>query len=76
MQLSEHVDSQHLLPCHQSAYRAHHSTETAVTAVHDEIIRNIDSGKVCVLVLLDPSAAFDTVDHNTLLQILGQRFGV
>jgi hypothetical protein len=73
---SEHVEAEHLLPSHQSAYRAHYSTETAITAVHDELVRNIDSGKVSVLVLLDLSAAFDTVDHNTLLEVLGRRFGV
>ena len=41
-----------------------------------EIMNNIDSGKVSVLVLLDLNAAFDTVDHNTLLEVLGRRFGV
>lgn len=73
---AEHVEAEHLLPSHQSAYRAHHSTETAVIAVHDELVRNIDSGGVSVLVLLDLSAAFDTVDHDILLELLGQRFGV
>ena len=38
--------------------------------------RAIDSGKVCALVLLDLSSAFDTVDHDTLLHIMNQRFGV
>ena len=35
--LKAHFDSQQLLPCRQSAYRAHHSTETAIIAIHDEI---------------------------------------
>ena len=73
--LKAHFDSQQLLPCRQSAYRAHHSTETAI-AVHDEIIRTIDDGNVCALVLLDLSAAFDTVDHQTLIRVLSCRFGV
>ena len=73
---SEHVETEHSLPSHQSAYRANHSTETAVTAVHNELMRNIDSGKVSVLILLDLSAAFDTVDHRTLLQIFNRRFGL
>jgi len=54
---SEHMEAEHLLPSHQSAYRAHYSTETALAAVHDELVCNIDSGKVSVLVLLDLSAA-------------------
>jgi len=74
--LSVHIESQQLLPSCQSAYRAHHSTETAVISIHDEIVRTIDAGDVCAVVLLDLSAAFDTVDHSTLLFVLSRRFGV
>jgi len=49
------------MPSQPSAYWAHHSTETAITAVHDELARNIDSGKVLILVLLDLSATFNMV---------------
>ena len=70
------VETQHLLPDRQSAYRATYSTETAVIAVHDSIVRAIDSGDVCALVLLDLSSAFDTVDHETLMHVLQRRFGV
>ena len=44
--------------------------------MHDEIVRCVDSGDVCALVLLDLSAAFDTVDHQTLLRVLSHRFGI
>jgi hypothetical protein len=71
-----HIESQQLFPCRQSAYRARHSTETAIIAVQGETVRAIDSGDVCALVLLDLSAAFDTVDHQTLLRVLSCRFGV
>jgi len=57
----EHVETQQLLPILRSAYRATYSIETA--AVHDSIVRTIDSGDVCALVLHDPSSAFDTVDY-------------
>ena len=74
--LSVHIESQQLLPSRQSAYRAHHSTETAITSVHDKTVRTIDAGDMCAVVLLDLSAAFDTVDHSTLLSVLSRRFGV
>ena len=52
-----------LFPSNQSAYRRHHNTETAVISVMNDIICAIDRGEVTGLVLLDQSAAFDTVDH-------------
>ena len=65
---SEHAKTHQLLPKRHSAYHAYHSTEMAVTAVHNNMVRNVDkSGKVNVLVLLYLSLAFDTVDHKMLL---------
>ena len=64
VRINEHVEAYNLLPSRQSAYRAHHSTETAVIDVHNRIVRNMDRGRhASVLVLLDLSSAFDTVDH-------------
>ena len=74
--LSAHMDSQALLPSTQSAYRKYHSTETSLVRIHNDIVSAIDQGQVAALVLLDLSAAFDTVDHEVLLNILQQRFGV
>ena len=67
-----------LLPNRQSAYRPHDSTETAIIAMHDEIVKTVDSGDVDVytVVLLDLSVAFDSVDHQILLQILNKRLAV
>jgi hypothetical protein len=72
----KHADDYNLLPARQSAYRAHYSTETAVVSVHNDLVRAIDDGNVSILVLLDLSAAFDTVDHQTLVEVLNKRFGI
>ena len=65
-----------LLPELQSAYRAHHSTETAVLKVLGDILRAIDGGGLAALMLLDLSAAFDTVDHTILLRRLKVSYGM
>jgi len=59
----------------QSAYRAHHSTETAVLKVIGDILLSLDSDNLALLSLLDLSAAFDTVDHDTLLRRLQTSYG-
>ena len=60
----------------QSAYRKFHSTETALLKLTNDIMDTIDSGKVTFLAALDMSAAFDTLDHTTLLHRLEHTFGL
>ena len=64
--LIAYSDSNNLTPDFQSAYRRNHSTETALMGLYNDMIRVIDSGQVGALVLLDMSAAFDTVDHQIM----------
>jgi len=59
-----------------SSFSLHFSTETALLLVHNDIIRVVNRGDLVPLVLLDLSAAFDTVDHGCLLSILERRFCV
>ena len=53
-----------------------HSTETALVSVHDDILRAIDDKKCILLIMLDPSAAFDIVDHEILLRRLSCMLGI
>lgn len=74
--LVDHKNKNSLYVKMQSAYREGHSTETALVRIENDILRAIDTGKCVFLVLLDMSAAFDTVDHNVLLKRLSDRFGI
>ena len=60
----------------QSAYKACHSTETALIRVQNDILVSMDQHYGVVLVLLDLSAAFDTIDHDNLLHQLSERLGI
>lgn len=71
-----HAEDNKLFPVRQSSYRRGHSTETAVLCVHNDLVRAIDEQRITGLVMLDLSAAFDTVDHSILLSVLEKRFGV
>ncbi len=53
-----------------------HSTESALLKMFNDILLAVDSGKNTVLLLLDLTAAFDTVDHNILLCRLEHLFGI
>jgi len=69
-----HAEQLLLFPARQSANRHFHSIETVVTSILNDAIRVADEGKVACLVLLDLSVAFDTVDHNILLDVLQRWF--
>ena len=75
-QLLEYLSSADLLPPLQSGFRPGYSTETAVLRVLADILQAVDRGDLAALVLLDLSAAFDTVDHSILLQRLQLTFDI
>ena len=66
-QPKKHVTANDLDEKFQSAYKNYHSTETAIVRVHNNILWALDKGKPEILLLLDLKAAFDTVNHSTLL---------
>ncbi len=69
-QLNNHFSINKLYPKLHSAYRKYHSTETALLKVTNDILLNMNSQRVSLLVLLYLSAAFDTIDHSILLNRL------
>ena len=76
MQLEEHFQINNLEDERQSAYKRHHSTETLLLKVQNDIMVSLDKQQATMLVLLDLSAAFDTIDHNILLKRLKLRYGI
>ena len=75
-QLNAHLSLHSLMPAYQSAYRHHHSTETALLRITTDLLNATDRGLVSALVLLDLSAAFDTIDHHLLIDRLSSTFGI
>ena len=60
----------------QSAYRPHHSTETALTFTLDNVFHAADTGSTTLFVSLDFSAAFDSINHNNLISRLSFCFAL
>jgi hypothetical protein len=75
-QVVEHVESNHLLPSYQSAYRRNHGVETAMVKMYSDLLKAVDQQQVCVVVMMDLSAAFDTVDIPIMINILKQDFNI
>ena len=73
-QLLKHTNN--IMEIYQSAYKPNHSTETALIRVCDDIKLAMDNKKGTVLVMIDLSAAFDTIDHSILLNRLKVRYGI
>ena len=78
--LLSHLQENNLSNPFQSAYRAGHSTETVLLRIVNDILSALDNDNISVLLLLDLvldlSAAFDTIDHQILLSRLNSVFGI
>ena len=75
-QFTLHCENNNLLPDYQSAYRKYHSCETSLIKLVNDLLWTMEKQEVTAMTLLDLSAAFDTVDHDLLLEVLNKRFGV
>ena len=71
-----HILDNNIVDSFQSAYRACHSCETALLRVYNDIVTTVGKGNGSFLVLLDLSAAFDTIDHDNLFYILEKYVGI
>ena len=75
-QITRHVLTNHLDEPLQSAYKAFHSTQTALVKVQNDIMHAIESRHSVINLLLDLSAAFDTLEHSIVLSRLSTSCGI
>ena len=74
--LSAHMSECNLCVPNQSAYKPNHSVETALVCVQNNILCVMDNQNIVIMLLLDLSAAFETVDHNVMLHRPSHDVGV
>ena len=75
-QITAYLENKSLIPEYQSAYLKAHSCETALFKFTNDVQQMLSENKAVILVQLDLSAAFDTVDHSVLLNLLQRKFGI
>lgn len=69
-QISKYLNMYNLFDPYQSAYRENHSTTTALLKITEDILDAMDDSEITLLILLDFSKAFDTVNHRLLIEKL------
>ena len=74
--LNDHLSKNNLHCPEQSAYKKNFSTETLLVRIWNDLLVASDEKSATVVMMLDLSAAFDTVDHNLLLDILKKEIGL
>ena len=76
VQLDDHCKAKTPLPDYQSAYREHYSCETALAKLVNDLLWSMEEGCVTSFLAIDLFAAFDTVSHDILLDLLEVRYHV
>ena len=66
-QLIRYTETTNQMEPYQSAYHEHFSTETALLRVKSDILEAINKKEIMCLVMLDLSAAFDSLEHSLIL---------
>ena len=75
-QIHTHMTTHSLYHEFQSSYCINHSTEMALVRVTNDILMKMNTQEVTLLIMLDLSIAFDTVNHNILLTRLNEELGI
>ena len=75
-QIQTHFNNKDLYSRAQSAYRPNRGIETALLKVQNDLLCAMDNHQEAIIILLDMSAAFDTIDHTILLSRLQNRYGI
>ena len=65
--LNVHLINNSMFDPLQSVYRNTHSTEAALIKVQNDILSTLVAGSSVILLMLDFSDAFDTIDHDFFL---------
>ena len=76
IRLRDHMEQNKLTTKEEYGYKKSHSTELLLTLVTNNLLEACDRNLPSVVLLLDLSAAFDTVDHDKLLGILETEIGI
>ena len=75
-QLDDHCKANAPIPDYQSAYREHYSCETALAKLENDLLWSMGEGCVTSFVAIHLLAAFDTVSHDVLMDLLEVQYGV
>ena len=74
--LNTHMTCNGLHSDTQFGYKKYHSTETMMLGLVNEVLKGFDDNKCTIILFLDLSAAFDTIDIERLLSILTEEIGI
>ena len=76
LKFNEHCSLNSLLPLYQSTYSKFYSCKTSLLKLADNLLNEMENQRVSALVVMELSAAFDTVYHKILLDVLSSQYGI